>query len=254
MKYAKIGDGPERVILLHGWLGDHKVYWSIFPFLDIERYTYILPDFRGYGLSRNIPGEFTCEEILNDTIALADSLAWKRFHLAGHSMGGKVVQMALARHPERVISGVAITPVPASGVPFTKAQWDLFSNSVNDDVLRYKILDVTTGCRLPHCWLQAQVMHSRQTTKREAFQSYLNSWARTDSSTGLTGLTPLLVLVGDSDPAQTQAIMEGTCMKWFANASLKIIPGCGHYPMEEVPLHFVKLLEDFLLKHSETSK
>ncbi|HCD6284571.1 TPA: alpha/beta hydrolase [Pseudomonas aeruginosa] len=254
MKYAKVGNGPENVILLHGWFGDHTVYWPIFQYLNVERYSYVFPDVRGYGLSRGIIGEFTCEEILNDVLVLADKLGWKRFHLAGHSMGGKVVQLALAYYPDRIISGVAITPVPACGVPFDDAQWRLFSGAVDDDVLRYKIIDVTSGCRLPHRWLQSLVVRSRHTATRQAFESYLYSWARTDLSDGISGLTPLLVLLGDSDPAQTESIMQRTCMRWFANATLQVVPGCGHYPMEELPLRFVRLLEDFFSQHSATPK
>ncbi|AJO79608.1 alpha/beta fold hydrolase [Pseudomonas sp. MRSN 12121] len=249
IEHIKLGNGPRRVILLHGWFGDHQIYKSIFPYLDTERYTYVFPDVRGYGLSWHIKGQFTCEEMLADVMALADNLGWKRFHFAGHSMAGKVVQLALARHPARIISGVAITPVPACGVPFNAQQWSLFSGAVDDDELRYKIIDVTSASRLPQRWIQALVKHSRLTSTRQAFEGYLHAWAREDLSAGLAGMTPLLVLVGDADPAQTQAIMQETCMAWFANASLQVIPGSGHYPMEEVPLHFVKLLEDFLARH-----
>ena len=50
-----IGDGPERVIVLHDWRGDHRNYDPMVPYLDTEAFTYALTDLRGYGLSRVDP-------------------------------------------------------------------------------------------------------------------------------------------------------------------------------------------------------
>ncbi len=87
-----IGNGPTKVLVIHGWFWDHRVFTPIFDSLDAASYTYAFLDIRGYGNSRNIPGEYNIAEVASDAIALADRLGWQEFHVVGHSMGGKAAQ------------------------------------------------------------------------------------------------------------------------------------------------------------------
>ncbi len=70
--HKTIGGGPVKVVVIHGWFSDHRVFTPIFDALDTDRYTYVLFDIRGYGHSRDIAGSFTIGEIAADVIALAD--------------------------------------------------------------------------------------------------------------------------------------------------------------------------------------
>jgi pimeloyl-ACP methyl ester carboxylesterase len=83
-----IGRGPTRVVVLHGWLGDHAIWAPTYPFLDRDAFTYAFVDYRGYGASRALAGAHTMQEIAADAIALADHLGWRDFAAVGHSMGG----------------------------------------------------------------------------------------------------------------------------------------------------------------------
>ena len=51
-----------------------------------------------------------------DTAALANHLGWKKFHLAGFSMTGMVVERLAVDVPERIKSVVAVGPVSAAGI------------------------------------------------------------------------------------------------------------------------------------------
>jgi pimeloyl-ACP methyl ester carboxylesterase len=90
--HKTIGNGPTKVIVIHGWFWDHRVFASIFDCLDTASHTYAFVDIRGYGNSRNVSGEYTISEVAADAIALADQLGWREFHVVGHSMGGKAAQ------------------------------------------------------------------------------------------------------------------------------------------------------------------
>ena len=59
-----VGWGARRVIALHGWFGDHRVWAPMVPFLDRDKFSYAFPDFRGYGMSRSIAGAHTIKERL----------------------------------------------------------------------------------------------------------------------------------------------------------------------------------------------
>jgi len=95
--HTTIGSGPAKVMVIHGWFWDHRVFTPMFDALDRELYTFAFVDIRGYGHSRDVAGAFSIGEIAADGIALADQLGWREFHVIGHSMGGKAVQNKIRR-------------------------------------------------------------------------------------------------------------------------------------------------------------
>src|ERR1700728_4815993 len=135
--HRKIGDGPIKVAVIHGWFGDHRAYETMFDDLDVKRFTYAFVDIRGYGNSRNEAGDYTMAESAADTIALAHTLGWSDLHVVGHSMGGKAAQKVAMDGARRVNSVVAITPVPAYAMPADDAVFGFFSAVCdNDDTAR----------------------------------------------------------------------------------------------------------------------
>ena len=111
--YKTIGKGSQKVLLLHGWLSDFTIYDEIISFLDGDKYTLMFADYRGYGMSKHLAGEFSIEEIAKDVIDLTQEQGWDRFHIIGHSMGGMVLQKIACINKELLISAIALTPVPA---------------------------------------------------------------------------------------------------------------------------------------------
>lgn len=242
-----VGSGPNKVILLHGWFGDRNAFAPMERHLDADAFTWVFMDCRGYGGMKDVRGQFTMDEIAADTLALADSLNFSDFSLVGHSMGGKAVQRVLARAPERVRSLVAITPVPASGVPFDEAGWALFSGAAEKRENRYAIIDYTTGNRRPKEWIDELVQYSLDHSSREAFAAYLDAWAKGDFSDEIKGLEhQVKVIVGEHDPALGADVVKATFLAWYPNALLQVLPGAGHYPMNETPKALADAIEDFL--------
>ncbi|HUH39604.1 MAG TPA: alpha/beta fold hydrolase, partial [Castellaniella sp.] len=206
-----VGNGPHKVIALHGWFGHGGAWQALTPHLDTQQFSYVFPDYRGYGQRRGSGGPYTMAQIGQDTLALADQLGWKRFSLIGHSMGGMAVQHVLAEAPERVRSLVAVTPVPAGGVPFDEQGWALFSAAARDAGSRRAILDLTTGNRLTGIWLDAMVADSLTQSDVDAFDAYLTAWAKTDIRARIAGHgLPVLVVAGEHDPALGEATCRAT--------------------------------------------
>ena len=59
LNYKKVGNGAKTVIVMHEWMGDHTNYDTAIPYLNITDFTWIFVDFRAYGLSKEIKGEYT---------------------------------------------------------------------------------------------------------------------------------------------------------------------------------------------------
>ncbi|WP_322085619.1 alpha/beta fold hydrolase [Burkholderia sp. BCC1999] len=135
--YLRHGTGPERVMVLHDWLGDATNYAAALPYLDETAFTYVFVDLRGYGASRHLSGTYTIDEISADCLALADRLGWQRFHVIGHSMTGMATQRIAADAPSRIKRAIAVCPVSAASNRLGDDARAFFaSTTVDDDAFR----------------------------------------------------------------------------------------------------------------------
>ncbi len=247
--YQKFGNGPHRVMALHGWFGDHTTYSPMRHALSVDEFTYVFPAYRGYGLSRHLTGDYTCKEITADVLALADSLAWDTFSLIGHSMGGKFIQRVLVDAPRRVRKMVAVTPVPAAAMPFDDATWALFDGAARSMDTRKTIIAFSTGNRLSDAWVAHMAAYSAQTATVDAFSGYLRAWAKEDFVADVQGRdVPLKVIIGQHDMSLNEDVMRGTFLAWYPKAELEVVANAGHYPTDETPIALATSIEAFLRK------
>jgi len=250
--YTQIGSGQEKVLMLHGWFGDYSVWEPTFNSLDQDTFTYVFIDYRGYGKSKDLEGNYTMNEIAKDAISLINNLEWDVFHLIGHSMGGMAMQrVALDIEDKgRIKSMVGIDPVPACGAQLEGEFWELFEGAINNSENRYNILDFTTGNRNSANWLNFMVERSYKTTTQKAFAGYLNAWSKENFKEDVEGLeTPTLVCIGEHDLAFSKEAMESTYLAWLPNSQLEIIANAGHYPMQEAPINLATIMENFIKKN-----
>ena len=242
-----VGEGASRVLVLHGWLDDHRVFEPMFDSLNMESFTYAFMDCRGYGRSKELSGAYTMDEIAGDAFAMADKLGWDWFYVVGHCMGGMAAQRMVVDQPDRVRTAVLITPVPACGLQFDEEIWALFNGASDDVIKRAGVVDYTTGSRLSANWLDAVSLRSMANSTREAVAGYLEAWMKTDFSARMQGLSHRMkVLVGEYDPTSTPKLMNETILAWNHRAEMDILPNCGHYPMLEAPVYLATVMERFL--------
>lgn len=248
--FERVGTGEHIVLVLHGWFGSAKAWDNLIPHLDAERFTYVFPDYRGYGSRKSEPGEHTIAEAASDVLALADELGANRFSVVGHSMGGKIMQWVYADAPDRVRALVGVSPVPAGVVPFDEDGWKLFSGAAEDSANRKAIIDFTTGGRHPDAWLDGMVLHSEEHADKQAFAEYLEAWAHTDFHDRIAGAeVPIKVIVGEHDPALGEQTMLATFAQWYPKLELEVMPDAGHYAADEVPVTLANTIEVFLDEH-----
>ena len=244
--HVQYGNGPEHVLVMHDWLGDHSSYDAVMPCLDGDAFTYVFVDLRGYGQSIALTGEFTVAEIAADCLRLADHLGWTRFHVVGHSMTGMLTQRLAADAPSRIASAIAVCPVSAAGNRLSPDALAFFASTTENDEALGRLFKFVTG-GLGDKWVSDKVRQNRETVAPECRAKYLDMLVTADFVDDVRGIeTPYLVIVGDKDPGLDAAAMERTFLAWHPNAELHVIPNCGHYPMQECPPYFATVIESFL--------
>jgi pimeloyl-ACP methyl ester carboxylesterase len=245
--FRQFGQGPHNVIALNGWFGSSADWQTLTPALDPQRFTYAFFDYRGYGLSRDIDGEFTFDEVAHDVLALADHLDWQRFSLLGHSMGGMAMQRVLVAAPERVVKMVGVSAVPACGSRMDDARVAMFSAAIDDVAKRAGIIHFSTGSRLTTSWSTHLARLSLRDSRREAFAGYLPQWATGDFAAQIEGhATPVKLFIGEYDPTITAELMTRTWLAWYPNAKQETLRNAGHYAMYEIPVAFATAMENWL--------
>lgn len=252
--YNSYGQGGEKVLVLHDWMGDSSNYEQIISYLDPVTYTYVFADIRGYGKSRHLVGEYSVDEVSADVIRLADKLNWQRFHVIGHSMTGMVVQRLAVDDwlsgKARLKSVVAITPVSADGYPADEATKQFLWDLIHQRDLSEVGFQLLTGQRLLPAWGRNKTNRHFQTSEAEAVKSYYRMWLETDFSDEVRRAqvkTPMLIIGGRQDlPGFKEDHLRKTFGAWYPNTTFAFITDAGHYPMQETPVYLATVIQDFI--------
>ena len=100
----------EPLLMLHGLGGTKISFLPTVAALAPEMRT-IAMDMPGFGDSdKPLGGAYTPEMFADWAVKLLDDLGIERAHVLGHSLGGRAALELGVRHPDRVISIVAMTP------------------------------------------------------------------------------------------------------------------------------------------------
>lgn len=172
------------------------------------------------------------------------------FTLLGYSMGGYAALETLRRAPERVNAAVLISTSARADTDEAKAWRQKTIDRTSPDNFR-KFLDSVIDLCLPHdrrdeSTLRTIIEKMAQDVGVETLISHQTAIRdRPNSVADLNQIScPVLVVVGEEDrvtpPEHAREIVGSV-----ANATLRVIPRCGHMPGIEKPHELTAILKEW---------
>jgi pyruvate dehydrogenase E2 component (dihydrolipoamide acetyltransferase) len=110
LRYLRHGEGPEAVVLVHGFGGDLTTWLFNAEALAGSGRSVYAVDLPGHGGSTKDVGAGTVPELAGTLAAALHTLGLGRVHLVGHSLGAVVAATLAADEPARVASLTLIAP------------------------------------------------------------------------------------------------------------------------------------------------
>jgi len=243
-----IGTGTKKILFLHELMGNYKNYEPIFPYLDTEQFTFVFVDLRGYGMSKDIKGEYSCDEASNDVKNLITSLGYEKLNIVAHSMSTMIAQK-IALIDDRVSQLILITPIPASGVKLP----EIAENSLLKDMEKNesKIEEIVYSASKRHndTWAKYRIKMGYEASTVEARVGYMKMYMHTDFSDEVSAIKiPIKIIVGKHDfPIFGLKLVTKLFTHYYDDVEILECQEAGHYPMIECPVYFASKLEKFCI-------
>jgi 3-oxoadipate enol-lactonase len=102
VSYSVTGAADAPVVVLSNSLGATRAMWDPQVPPLAERFRVVTYDTRGHGDSPAPPGPYTLDDLVDDVLALLDTVGAERAHVVGLSLGGMTAMRLAAREPARV--------------------------------------------------------------------------------------------------------------------------------------------------------
>lgn len=256
------GSGPA-VVLLHGY-GETGDMWVPLAIELVKHHTVIIPDLRGMGLSAKPAGGFDKKNQAADVQGVLDQLHVTDIDLVAHDIGNMVAFAFAEQHGDRIKHLVLIdAPIPGVGpweeILKNPLLWhfrfggpdmerlvkgreriylDRFWNEFSADPTHFPEAARQHYARL---YALPGAMHSGFAQFAAFDQDAIDN--RAWLATGARLKMPVLALGGEKSfgTQMAEVVKPGA-----NNVSGGVVPGSGHWIMEENPTATTKLVMDFL--------
>jgi len=260
--YVRVGGQGPAVVLLHGF-GETGDMWAPLAAKLAASHTVIVPDLRGMGLSDHPVSGFDKKNQALDIIGVLDALKIGKVDVVAHDIGNMVAYAFTAQQPERVTKLVLMdAPVPGIG------PWDEILKSPLLWHFRFggpdmeRLVKGRERIYLDRFWneFSADPKHFDEASRRHYTKFYALPGAMhsgfeqfhafdqdaIDNKAYLAkGPLPMPVLAvgGEKSFGST---METVARAAATNVQGAVVPGAGHWLMEEQPQATIAVIVNFL--------
>jgi pimeloyl-ACP methyl ester carboxylesterase len=259
--HVRVGGQGPAVVLLHGF-GDTGDMWAPLA-ADLARdHTVVVPDLRGMGLSSQPAGGYDKRTQAADIRFVLTKLGLDRAVIIGHDIGTMVAYAYAARYPDKTVK-LVVMDAPVPGIPpwdsmvRMPALWhfdfggpdaerlvkgreriylDRFWNEFSGD--RSKIDEATR--------VHYAKLYARPGAMRAAFAQFNSIRQDAEDNKGAMATKlqmPVLAIGGEKSFGANEAVVMRNAA---TDVTGLVIPGAGHWLMEEAPAAVITAVRSFL--------
>jgi pimeloyl-ACP methyl ester carboxylesterase len=233
---------PTTLVFLHLWGGSHRTFAPVIARLN-SGCAVVSYDHRGWGAARGLPGPYGISELADDALAVIAGLGLGRYVLVGHSMGGKVAQLAASRRPEGLAALALIAPAPPRPAVDAKAAEALTHAFDSRETISYALQHMLTERPLPPA-LQEQMISDALAGNRDAQLAWPLGGITADITAATKAIeVPVQVLAGRQDRVDPPEILEANLLPFISGARMTVLEETGHLSPLEVPEQIAKELD-----------
>jgi pimeloyl-ACP methyl ester carboxylesterase len=238
-------DGPSALVFLHYWGGSRRTFAPVIANLS-SRCAVVVYDQRGWGAARDLPGPYGIDQLADDVIDIVRGLGIGRYVLVGHSMGGKVAQLAASRNPVGLAGVVLVAPAP----PGSTVDADTARRRSHAYDSRASISDVLQQV-LTYRPLAEGLREQVITDSLAGNPDALLAWPLQGMTQNITDAAsrikvPVHVLAGRYDLVDPPASLEANLLPVIPGARMTVLDGAGHLSPLEVPDQIAHEIDQFV--------
>ena len=263
--HVRVGGKGPAVVMLHGF-GDTGDMWAPAVAVLVKSHTVVVPDLRGMGLSAHPDMGYTKKNQALDIAGVMDVLKIDRADLVTHDIGNMVGYALAALYPTRITRWVVIdAPLPGIGnweeIKQSPLLWhfnfrgpdeerlvagreriylDRFYNELSADPRK---IDEATREHYAALYARPHAMHDAF----EQFGAFNQDAVDNKALLAKGGKLAMPVLAVGAEKSFGTA--EADTLRFVAtNVTMGIVPGSGHWIMDENPAATTALIVSFLSK------
>jgi pimeloyl-ACP methyl ester carboxylesterase len=261
--HVRIGGQGPAVVMLHGF-GDTGDMWAPAAAALVKNHTVVVPDLRGMGLSTHPEQGYTKKNQAVDIAGVMDAVKISSADLVTHDIGNMVGYALAAQYPSRITKWVVIdAPLPGIGnweeIKQSPLLWHFNFRGPDEERLvagreriyldRFynelsahpKKIDEATRQHYAALYARPHAMHDAFEQFGAFNQDAIDNKALLAKGGKLT--MPVLALGGEKSFGTAQA---DTLRFVATNVTMGIVPGSGHWIMDENPKATTALIVNFV--------
>lgn len=259
--HVRVGGSGPAVVLIHGF-GDTGDMWAPLAAELSKDHTVVVPDLRGLGLSSIPAAGYDKKTQAGDIRAVLEKLGIQRSVVIGHDIGTMVAYAYAARYPD-LTERLVVMDAPVPGIPpwndivRSPMLWhfdfggpdaerlvagreriylDRFWNEFAGDP---KKVDEATRQHYAKLYARPGTMHAAFAQFRAIRQD-----AQDNEASNATRLTmPVLAIGGEKSFGANEALVMRNAASQVTEV---VVPGAGHWLMEEAPTQTIAAVTAFL--------